>query len=47
MHVLAVALVFSLLGLALLAFIHSVRLEDRISTETPYVIELKKTYSKD
>jgi|JI10StandDraft_1071094.scaffolds.fasta_scaffold06192_8 cell division transport system permease protein len=47
MHVLAVALVFSLLGLALLAFIHSVRLEDRISTETPYIIELRKSYAKD
>jgi len=47
MHVLAVALVFSLLGLALLAFIHSVRLEDRISTETPYIIELRKNYATD
>jgi len=45
--VLAVALVLSLVGLAFLAFVHSIRLEKRIRTETPFVIELRPGYQSD
>jgi cell division transport system permease protein len=47
LHVLAVALVLSLVGLAFLAFVHSIRLEKRIRTETPFVIELRPGYQSD
>jgi len=47
LHVLAVALVLSLVGIAFLAFIHSLNLEERIKTETPYVLELQNGYHPD
>lgn len=47
LHVLAVALVLSLVGLAFLAFAHSISLEKRIRTETPFVMELKPGYPAD
>lgn len=47
LHVLAVALVLSLVGMAFLAFVHALKLEARIKTELPYVFELKSEYSAD
>lgn len=47
LHVLAVALVLSLVGIAFLTFVHSLRLEERIRTETPYVLELQPDYPSD
>ena len=46
-HVVAVALVMSLVGIALLAFVHSFSLSKKLKTQTPISIQLNGLYSKD
>ena len=46
-HVVAVALVMSLVGIALLAFVHSFSLSKKLKTQTPISIQLNAEYNKD
>lgn len=46
-HVVAVALVMSLVGIALLAFVHSFSLSKKLKTQTPISIQLNGVYNKD
>ena len=46
-HVVAVALVMSLVGIALLAFVHSFSLSKKLKTQTPISIQLNAAYNKD